>query len=192
MAAERSNSTEFAILGMLSLMPMSGYDIRRFAAGSIGHFWNESYGQIYPTLKRLATNGLAVRRTERQTGKPDRHVYSITRQGRQALAAWLRQSPRVQSLRNEFLLKLFFGLYTPPAVSRQHLVAVRDADQESLKTYTDVRRQVQREHSEHPGLPYWLMSLDFGISMKRARLAWTEKALRVLKRLEAKTNAASV
>jgi PadR family transcriptional regulator AphA len=52
---------------------------------SVGHFWNESYGQIYPNLKKLASEGLVSRKTERQKGKPDRHVYSITDKGRERL-----------------------------------------------------------------------------------------------------------
>jgi DNA-binding PadR family transcriptional regulator len=38
---------------MLSLRPMSGYDIRKTVQESIRFFWSESYGQIYPALKRL-------------------------------------------------------------------------------------------------------------------------------------------
>ena len=51
-------STPNALLGLLSLGPMSGYDIRQLIPRSIGYFWNESYGQIYPGLKRLAAAGL--------------------------------------------------------------------------------------------------------------------------------------
>jgi PadR family transcriptional regulator AphA len=32
---------------------MSGYDIRKTVQESIRFFWSESYGQIYPALKRL-------------------------------------------------------------------------------------------------------------------------------------------
>ena len=54
---------------------------------SIGHFWSESYGQIYPGLKRLAADGLVEKKTERQKGRPDRHLYSLTEEGREELAA---------------------------------------------------------------------------------------------------------
>ena len=56
----KENRSKYAILGMLDFMPMSGYDIRKFAAMSIAHFWKEDYGHIYPTLKVLHEEGLAA------------------------------------------------------------------------------------------------------------------------------------
>ena len=56
------SSTDYAILGMLTLRPMSGYDIRATIGESIAYFWTESYGQIYPTLKRLTKEKLLTRR----------------------------------------------------------------------------------------------------------------------------------
>ena len=44
-------ATPNALLGLLSLRPMSGYDIRQVISESIGYFWSESYGQIYPGLE---------------------------------------------------------------------------------------------------------------------------------------------
>src|SRR5207244_7584723 len=102
-------STPYAILGMLSFRPMSGYDIRKEAMSSIGHFWNESYGQIYPALGRLAAQGLARRRAVRGIGRPDRQVYEITRQGMAVLRRRLAEPPRTAPIRHELLLKLFFG-----------------------------------------------------------------------------------
>jgi PadR family transcriptional regulator AphA len=34
---------------------MSGYDLGQTIRESIGHFWNESYGQIYPNLRETST-----------------------------------------------------------------------------------------------------------------------------------------
>ncbi|MGH9601902.1 MAG: PadR family transcriptional regulator, partial [Terriglobales bacterium] len=48
-----TNTTRFALLGLLSLGPQSGYDLKKRMEQSIAHFWSESYGQIYPTLRRL-------------------------------------------------------------------------------------------------------------------------------------------
>ena len=54
----RINKTQYAILGFLSFEPMSGYDIQKLAKESIGYFWQEGYGQIYPVLKKLLAHGL--------------------------------------------------------------------------------------------------------------------------------------
>ena len=57
----KKSKTRFAVLGILSYGPMSGYDIKKFYEKNVAGFWSESYGQIYPILKRLAEEGLATR-----------------------------------------------------------------------------------------------------------------------------------
>src|SRR5256712_8387183 len=105
--ARRANTSRYAILGVLSRRPMSGYDVKKLIERSIAHFWSESYGQIYPILNRLAAEGLAERRRERQRGKPDRHVYSLTSKGRAELLRWLALPARPQPLPSEVLLERF-------------------------------------------------------------------------------------
>jgi PadR family transcriptional regulator, regulatory protein AphA len=83
----KGNRSKYAILGLLSWDPMSGYDIKTAVEQSISNFWNESCGQIYPMLKRLAAEGLAATSVEKQVGKPDRYVYALTEKGCKALQA---------------------------------------------------------------------------------------------------------
>jgi PadR family transcriptional regulator, regulatory protein AphA len=109
-----SNRSEYAILGMLSLKPMSGYDIRKNVQQSIAHFWNESYGQIYPTLRRLAARSLVERHAGEGNRRSRRQVYALTKKGRLHLRGWLAEAPQQRPFRNELLLKLFFGRHAPP------------------------------------------------------------------------------
>jgi PadR family transcriptional regulator AphA len=82
-------SSEYAILGMLSLRPMSGYDIRKTVPESIRYFWSESYGHIYPALKRLEARKLVERPRGAQKGRAGRQVYALTQAGRRELQEWL-------------------------------------------------------------------------------------------------------
>ena len=75
------SKTQFAVLGLLSWQPMSGYDIKKMITMGLSHFWAESYGQLYPTLEKLVKEGLATKSSE-STGKRKRHVFSITDPGR--------------------------------------------------------------------------------------------------------------
>ena len=45
---------------MLARMPQTGYSIKKWIEGEYSHFWQESFGQIYPTLKALVAERLAV------------------------------------------------------------------------------------------------------------------------------------
>src|SRR5215470_19615285 len=105
----RKRSSDYAILGLLAIEPMSGYDIRKFVREVLSNFWNESYGRIYPLLAEFTRQGFATKRRHRQDGKPDRHVYQITTRGRADLQAWLRLPPQPIQIRNEATLKLFLG-----------------------------------------------------------------------------------
>ncbi|HEY6374740.1 MAG TPA: PadR family transcriptional regulator [Edaphobacter sp.] len=177
-------ATPNALLGLLSLGPMSGYDIRALIPQSIGYFWSESYGQIYPGLKRLAEAGLVEKKTQRQKGKPDRHVYSLTAAGRRRLRDWLRVPVVEEVPRVELLLKLFFGAHVPPSVSREHVTAFLEAQGMALKTYAAVEKRLRREEANDPQLPYWLMTLSFGRHRSAALVKWAKETLKELERLE--------
>ncbi len=159
---------------------MSGYDLRQLIGWSVGHFWNEGYGQIYPTLKKLAANGWVERTTEQKTGKPDRHVYALTEAGRERLRTWLRESPQPEVPRNELLLKVFFGGLAPLEMTREHIEEHRQRHVGLLDTFAGIRRRIVAETVEHPDQPFWLMTLRYGEHVSGAVVAWCEETLREL------------
>ena len=53
----RQAQTSTAVLGALSIEPMTGYEIRQAISTVLGHFWHESFGQIYPCLADLEAAG---------------------------------------------------------------------------------------------------------------------------------------
>ena len=119
---ENTGRTKFVILGMLARMPQTGYTIKKWIENEYSHFWQESFGQIYPTLKKLVAEGLAVcsNNTEIGNGR-GQIVYSITDAGRKALTDWLREEPDIEKLRYEILLKVSFGENTESEVLLGHL-----------------------------------------------------------------------
>ena len=117
--------TAYVVLGMLSLEPRSGYDIKQLADISTRHFWAISYGQIYPELRRLLTAGL-IKSEDASRGTRRRTLYHLTPNGRQALHAWVAD-PAIQSLeiRDEMLLKLFFADAMSRKETVRHLEAMK-------------------------------------------------------------------
>ena len=182
-----SSSSKFALLGVLSLKPSSGYDIKQFVKGSIGHFWNESYGRIYPLLKELAKEGLIVQqRGAKASGRPERQVYAITPKGEAALRHWLEQSPRNEPARSELLLKLFFADRIPPELSAQHVREKKQLEETKLAIYRQTEESIKRHYPTHPGLPYWLMTISFGRHMAQGLVAWCDETLETLSELNRK------
>jgi DNA-binding PadR family transcriptional regulator len=178
-----TSASPFAILGMLSLCPMSGYDIKKMVESSISHFWNESYGQIYPLLKKLERQGLAERRSERQSGKPERLVYSITPGGREALEAWLQREPGTQPVRQELLLKLFFAAPGDAAAMAAHVERLQQQHTAALEQYRAITAGLARRFEGHPQLPYWLLTLEFGRHRSQGIVDWCRETLQALAKI---------
>ena len=85
---------------------MTGYALRNEIRDTLGHFWSESFGQIYPTLAALEDAGL-VRPTD--SGRRSRTVYEITPDGVDRLRDLLAEPHQPAPARNGLLLRLFFG-----------------------------------------------------------------------------------
>ena len=163
------------LLGLLTIAPMSGYDLGQNIRTSVGFFWNESYGQIYPNLKSLAAEGLVTSKTERQKGKPDRHIYSITKKGRERLAAWLAVAPQPEIPRNELLLKLFFGAQVPAEILIGYVEEMVGKQRSLLQMFTETEEAV-RTRKQYPDTPYWKLTSRFGQLELEAHLRWAEEA----------------
>jgi DNA-binding PadR family transcriptional regulator len=110
--------TARVILGLLSWQPRTGYEIKQVTDRSTRFFWGASYGQIYPELRRLEAAGLVESREEPR-GRVPRRVYTLTGAGRSAVDAWLGETVESYEVRDEGLLKLFFGDLGPPERLRE-------------------------------------------------------------------------
>jgi DNA-binding PadR family transcriptional regulator len=180
----RARSTPYAVLGMLSLAPMSGYDIRKEAATSIGYFWSESFGQIYPALKELTAQGLIRPRAGGKAGSRDRRVYEITERGREALRVWRSEPPREQAARNELLLKLFFGARESGGSEIEWIDGRLKEEMQRLREFERIRQQIMKEQPDHPSLPFWLMTVSFGEHHVRTTIRWCRETLKALRSME--------
>ncbi|GIO30092.1 MULTISPECIES: PadR family transcriptional regulator [Paenibacillus] len=96
------NTLEYAILSALGRKPCSGYEL----AAYLELLWPAKHSQIYPHLTKLEQKGLLVYEHVEQLGKPDKKVYSITDEGKEALKAWIVEQPAEPALRDEFLIKI--------------------------------------------------------------------------------------
>ncbi len=174
------NPTSYALLGLLSVAPdLSGYDMRKGIQSSIGYFWGESYGQIYPALKRLSAEGLIAPSKSSSNGRV-RQTYVLTDAGRTALREWLALPFHNDPPRNEFLLKLFFSREAGPSVAAAHVRDVNERNRRMLEVVRQIEASVPAEQAANPHLPYWMLTLSLGKELTRAALEWGEKALAAL------------
>ena len=174
------------ILGLLSHEPMSGYDIKKQIDGTIRYFWKGSFGSIYPAVAALEKDGF-IEKTESDTGRQERVVYSITEAGRESLLEWLKTSTVKNEMKYETLLKLFFGGIAEKEVS----IHTIEEFEHQVKLDLEQMRLFQRNLSrvlDEPGHIYYYLTVLFGIEMYEGYLRWCETAKKTL--LEAGKDAA--
>lgn len=157
---------------MLTVEPMSGYDMKKFCEQSLAHFWHENYGNLYPRLKRLQADTLIRGRRERRERGPDAIVYSLTRAGRRRFLDWLRQEPEPERMRSEFMLKLFFGAQAGPDATATNIRAYRRQHEAAGRQYAAIEQMLRKGLADRPEAPYWLMALRRGQLLTEARLRW--------------------
>lgn len=119
---ENTGKTKYILLGLMARCPQTGYTIKKSIEYEYSHFWQESYGQIYPTLKRLVDDGLAQSiDSPYDTNGRGQKAYTITDAGRLELKNWLSAPPDIEKLRYEILLKVSFGANTDSKTILNHL-----------------------------------------------------------------------
>ena len=158
---------------------MSGYEMRQMMERSTANFWTESYGQIYPALKRMVKDGLATVEEQQKDGRTKK-VYKITGEGGRRLRAWLGVESRPQVRRNELLLKVFFGAQVVPAVVREHVEVL--CGEAELEKFEATVLRMEMEHARHPAMPYWRMAARCGILHAKATIAWCDETFAELEK----------
>lgn len=172
----KENYTQYAILGLLTTGYHTGYSIKQMIDGSLNHFWKISYGQIYPTLKRLVDQGYAEMKVTAQTGKPDKKEYFITSSGEESLKRWLQQP--IQELpteKNDLLLKLFFSRHQEKSTTIAQLETYHQKLIERSNTYKGIKEMILTESCEHQDAPFWIITLDYGLITTDAAIDWCVK-----------------
>lgn len=119
------SATEAALLALLTRGEMSGYDLQRAAEAASGFFWAPTKSRIYAVLPQLVERGFATSREVQQAGRPNKHLYRITKPGRAAVQAWLEEPPTFEPERAPILLKLYFGELVSPETLLSHVQHIR-------------------------------------------------------------------
>ncbi|PRY68595.1 PadR family transcriptional regulator [Glaciihabitans tibetensis] len=170
----RSEQTQTAILGALSIMPMTGYALREEIRDTLGHFWSESFGQIYPALAELERQSLVERSAE---GGSRSHTFALTPAGLLRLRELLAEPPQQEKPRNGLLLRLFFGSQLGAEATRRLVLDAREKAKAQLTQMDVARRSLLDDASLADQAPYILLTISAGEHSARASIAWANEAL---------------
>ncbi|WP_323763966.1 PadR family transcriptional regulator [Marinovum sp.] len=131
--ALKLNTLCYQCLGVLLREPQSGYDIVK----QLEPIRPVNTSQVYPTLTRLEKQGLVQSEEYKQTGRPNKRIYTVTEAGREALTNWVGSEPEPPVLRDDFLTMLYSAWTKEPAevvVMLERRIAYLHATMEWLET----------------------------------------------------------
>lgn len=178
---KKVNKSKYAILGLLSFGPKSGYDIKNYYDKSIGFFWHENYGKIYPLLKKLDEDGEVTKEVLPQKGKPDKNVYSITEKGLKSLKGWLSEDEFSPKLSEELLLKTFFGSITDIKFTLDRLEKSMEESYSRLKMFEELEKNMIKSIDSDPTIPFRLATLRMGKRISKSKAVWAKETIADLK-----------
>jgi DNA-binding PadR family transcriptional regulator len=170
----KTNAVTPVVLGLLSLGPRSGYDIKTVVDRSTRFFWAASYGQIYPELRRLEDEGL-IEGEDAPRGERGRRVYKLTEAGQEALVEWLLGPTVTIEYRDESLLRLFFA----DALPHEQALLLLEGRKRGHEEYLETLRAIDARPGEDP--PFVDLVLRWGIAFNEWGAQWCQQQLDRLK-----------
>lgn len=178
----RANNSFYAILGILSIGPMSGYKIKAWVNEGVGYFWDIDYKQIYPALKNLVEEGMATFEVVKTENRPDSKVYKLTDKGRNEFKDWLiKPIPDGNQSTKELMLKLFFGQNIPLEININHIEKYREAKITSLREMEGIKEAIDNDSVKDAFLYYRVATINKGISQLQTEIEWCNKTIDYLK-----------
>lgn len=168
-------SVDYVILGMLSVYPSTGYDMKsELEYGGAGYFSALTFGSIYPRLKALEDDGYIVT-VEAEAGGRRRRAYDLTAKGWLALADWLGEPAAFPiPMRDELLLKMVFWTGARPD-DRETLIAHLRRRREQSTALLD-RLGHLRENFGYVS-EIGMLTLNYMTSRLRAELEWIDASI---------------
>ncbi|MFI7708354.1 helix-turn-helix transcriptional regulator [Nonomuraea sp. NPDC049480] len=173
--ARRHDLVGLTVLALLTVRAAHPYELHRFIVDTHKDYITGLPRSLYHAVERLAGDELiAPTKTDREGRRPERTVYEITEEGREELAARLRQLlERPDPDRRTFVaaVSLMGCLPMPEA---QRALGRRAAAIEGLMAGMDAHRRGLADS----GLPeVLLLEIEYEQAIKKAELDWIRDLL---------------
>ena len=173
------SSLSLAILGIVSLEPVSGYGIRKiFCTTPMGHF-STSPGAIYPALKRLKENSLIKGQIVKKNSLRPKQIYALTHKGLETLKEMLVQPVTHQDIiwrLEEMILRFtFIGNLLGKEQSLRFLNELAFCIEEYVPTLQE-NINIQRKLKNINGA----FAVEQGLAKYRTTARWARRVIREL------------
>jgi PadR family transcriptional regulator, regulatory protein AphA len=116
-------SLRYALLSLLRVGPLSGYDLQKQFSLSVGHVWHAPDSQIYPELRKMEAAGLIEGEEQVRGERGTRRVYHVTDAGDRAFLEWMKTPLDYSRVRDPAHLRASYLEATTPDAAREFLRA---------------------------------------------------------------------
>ncbi len=172
----RKSNLSLAILGLVSLQPLSGYDLRKiFRTTPMGHF-STSPGAVYPALRRLETRGLIKGRVRKRNTLRPKQTFIITGEGLKALKGTLSMPITPDDVKwNMDGLMLRFAFMGKILGKKRTLRFLAELAAKTEEYIVTLERHL--EHSRDKMDATAVYAQEHGIAVYRATSQWAEHTI---------------
>jgi len=176
---------QYAILGLLSWRPSSGYELKKVFEDSPYLYWSGNNNQIYKTLLLLQKDGMIAYKTVHQDGSPSKKIYSVTKKGLEALKEWIQSASAVPEFKKPFLIQLAWA----DMLSKDELSDLLAKYEKDIEEQLNLQKEKYDREKDWPNRSQretflWNMISVNLMSTFHSELAWVRKVRQQLLRIE--------
>lgn len=169
-------SIKYAILGLLSSKPSTGYEMKKVFEESLVMYWSGNNNQIYKSLIQLLDEGLVTSEVLHQETSPSKKVYTITTNGLVELKKWVLSPPEAPEFKKTFLVQLAWADQLNNEELNELLLKYENEIKIQLLLHQEKNRRGLYSPNRNPRETFlWNMISDNLISSLKGELDWIQK-----------------
>lgn len=191
-------SLRYALLAILRVGALSGYELQKQFSQSVGHVWHAPDSQIYPELRKMEHEGLIEGEEQTRGERGTRRIYHVTDAGDAAYREWMQTPLDYQRVRDPAHLRAAYLENTTPEAARAFLhahIAQWEGELEQfegqLSQIEDMtspmlgrRLQITPPEDRERTVAYKRFTYEGLAERARSEIAWARRGLDLVDRLE--------
>jgi DNA-binding PadR family transcriptional regulator len=191
-------SLKFALLALLRVGPLSGYDLQKQFSLSVGHVWHAPDSQIYPELRKMEAEGLIEGEEQARGQRATRRVYHVTPEGERAFLDWMGTPLEYARVRDPAHLRAAYLEAATPDAAREFFRAHISQWEGELAQWEGELRRIdalanpmlaRRLAVTEPGarertVAFKRFTYEGLVDRARSEIAWARRGLELVEGLE--------
>jgi DNA-binding PadR family transcriptional regulator len=169
---------ELAILGLLKEKAMHGYELKQQLTQKLGHFWQVSYGSLYPALRELKRRGAIEPVFDAEGTSRRKNVYRITPTGEREFLELIEDPASNTWEEEKFPLRFAFFRFVRPEIRLRLLERRRHY---LISKLDDLRASLAEDGDRIDG--YTRSLIRHGLEATAADIAWLDELISAERRL---------